>query len=306
MVAPPERSLLEIDEMKALIAANPSTGKEDHIRLLGRLVDQFGAAGGVLAWNIFFWTGRSTKLEGGWLFKSREQFKRETGLGIREFSKAREILRGERAWAGRTVRVLDESRPSRRTPAHYRLRLEDLAAALGVELRQPSTAGPDLPPNAESSRGTTDSSRRTTDSSRGTASVSTNRENGQRDFVLRTSEPGSLTPADEEKTEDEGNAGDVEHDHQTPPGPASSPEPLSKPMLNEVLPLLLREDADTLPRRLALAHVRGVLVDGSRVTAEHVAAAVQVLLGGDLPAAALLEAVRRGLEELRLELGHAA
>ena len=80
-----------------------------------------------------FWTGFSS-LEDGWLYKSRADFKRKTGLGNRDQDKARGILRGEKPYGGRTARVLEERHPKETSPTEYRVLLEELARELGIEV----------------------------------------------------------------------------------------------------------------------------------------------------------------------------
>lgn len=105
----------------------------DYLRFQTRCVRQFGPAAGIMLRDFIHRTGRS-HLEDSWFWKSREEGCEETGLGHREWDKAKRILLGKRPWAARTVKVLEERRPSRRSPAEYRVDLLAVAQILGVEV----------------------------------------------------------------------------------------------------------------------------------------------------------------------------
>ncbi len=124
----------ELARIKRLLAANPETGEQDYIGLLARCIELCGSVAGVFLWRVVYLTGRSSKLEDGWFYKSREEMRQETGQGHREQEKARKILKGEKEYAGRTIEVLEENRPSLRAPTHYRVDLLALAEVLGVDI----------------------------------------------------------------------------------------------------------------------------------------------------------------------------
>lgn len=121
-----------LESLKARLVVNPATGEQDYFRLQARLVRAFGPEAGILARQLIFWTGRSM-LDGGWLWKTREELRSEIGLGNRSQQKARAILRGDKAYAGRAVTVLYEHQPSRRKPMCFRLDLANLAEFLESE-----------------------------------------------------------------------------------------------------------------------------------------------------------------------------
>ncbi len=123
---------LSREELKVLLVNNPKTGERDYLNLQAQCVATFGAAAGIMMRQFVFLTGRS-KLDGGWFWKKRDEGCKETGLGHREWDKGKKILLGEKAWAGRTVKVLEERRPSRRAAAEYRVDLVALAEVLNVK-----------------------------------------------------------------------------------------------------------------------------------------------------------------------------
>lgn len=287
-----------------------------------RLIARFGPAAGIFLSQLLFWDGKGRDPL-GFIFKPKLQMQQETGLSRRQQDKARRILTA----AG----VLEEElRPSPAGPSkvlHFRLDLAALCELLGVDLgesdagdsdgtgntgpvEEPTNTGPveepgDTGPVEEpGDTGPLHAQR--------LPQETTSRDYKQKSFVLdRTSGPDAprrtLTPAREEIFEVSGIAGDAELDHiPTPEEPDPSPEPLSGLTLNKVWRLLLEEDADSEPRRLALAHVTGADVDGEPVSVERVAEAVRQRLrdeNGSLPS--YTEAVERALPEIRWDLERA-
>lgn len=120
-------------DLKDRIIRDPDTGKPDYFKLQARLIRVFGPQAGVMLRDFVYWTGRS-KLPDGRFYKSRDEVEEGTGLGHRDQETARRIAKGEKERNGRTLRVLEEYRPSRRAPMHYRVDLEALATILGVAI----------------------------------------------------------------------------------------------------------------------------------------------------------------------------
>ena len=117
----------------ALVEVENEEGErvEDWLRFQARCVERFGPGAGLLLRQLTFLTGLSTKLSGGWFYKSRAELRRETGLGNSDIRKARRILTGQKPYGGYgEVRVLEEYEPPKRAPMQYRVDLETLALAL--------------------------------------------------------------------------------------------------------------------------------------------------------------------------------
>ena len=122
-----------LKELRAALVEVEKEGKrvEDWLRFQARCVERFGPGAGLLLRQLTFLTGLSTKLSGGWFYKSRAELRRETGLGNSDIRKARRILTGQKPYGGYgEVRVLEEYEPPKRAPMQYRVDLETLALAL--------------------------------------------------------------------------------------------------------------------------------------------------------------------------------
>jgi hypothetical protein len=108
--------------------------------LLRNLVTkEFGPLAGPFLEHIIFWSGKS-HAPSGWVYKSREELSdplKGIALEHRDQEKARKILRGEKPWYGKTRKVLEEHRPSKRIATFYRVDLIALASILGAELSEP-------------------------------------------------------------------------------------------------------------------------------------------------------------------------
>lgn len=111
------------DYLKELLLIDPETGKPDGFGLQARCVGAYGPAAGVYLQRAVFLTGRSA-LEGGYYYKSKAEMQVETGLSIRQQDKARKVLKAKE--------ILEERRPNRRGPAHYRVDLLRLARMFGL------------------------------------------------------------------------------------------------------------------------------------------------------------------------------
>ncbi len=114
-----------IEAMKVALLHDPETGNLDYLRLQARCVRAFDPVVGIFARQATYWHGRSTKLRDGWVFKKRDEWCEETGLTHRQLERARLVLREKG--------ILEESRPSRRAPMHFRIDLEALKNALEAE-----------------------------------------------------------------------------------------------------------------------------------------------------------------------------
>ena len=115
-------SRISLDEQKERLITNPATGLPDYLRLQARCVRAFGPAVGIFLRQAVYWTGKSTKLEGAWFYKSRERWRKETGLSNRQQEKARKVLKDQS--------ILTEKRVSRRSPLHFKVDLEYLEFVL--------------------------------------------------------------------------------------------------------------------------------------------------------------------------------
>lgn len=84
-------------------------------------VKRFGPAAGIFLRQLLFWADKGHNNE-GWIYKRREEWHTETGLGIRDLQRARRVLRGQKPWGDKeAVVVMEERQPSRRAPMEYRL-----------------------------------------------------------------------------------------------------------------------------------------------------------------------------------------
>lgn len=79
-------------------------------------VRKFGPAAGIMARQLLFWDGRGQDPD-GWIYKSRREMEKETGLTRRQQEKARKVMGG--------LGVLEELKkpvgPMKRKTLHYRL-----------------------------------------------------------------------------------------------------------------------------------------------------------------------------------------
>ena len=244
-------------------------------------IRQFGPEAGVLLRELVHKTGRSTRLEDGWFYKTRDELLETTGLGNRGQEKARRILTGARAYGSETYEVLEEHRVSRRQPMHYRVDLWALAAAFGYELPDPRREGGHIatPHNSESPHGTTESPHGTTESPREAAESprGATSEGLSEGLVIRSSRSSLLQSGDGQKNQEDqkpeeqkgetlpdkrhsqdssappdktaGKEGRVTHPYEIDPDPAfSKPAPVKAvqerrrdPMYDKVLPIISDE-----------------------------------------------------------------
>ncbi len=114
-----------IEAEKRDLLQDPETGNLDYLRFQARCVKAFDPAVGIFLRQATYWHGRSTKLRDGWMYKKREEWCEETGLTHRQVERARRVLLEKG--------ILEESRPSRRAPMHFRIDLEALKDALEAE-----------------------------------------------------------------------------------------------------------------------------------------------------------------------------
>jgi len=272
-----QRTRTELEVKKALLVTDPETGRPDWLKYQARCIAAVGSAAGVLLRELTHLTGLSA-LEDGWLWNPREAWRERPGLGNRELEKARAILRGDKPWAGRTVKVLEERRPSRRAPVEYRLDMPALAALLGVKMPHADEGSdsdlddfgglfedegleddaPESPPGAtESPHGATKSPRGATESPPGTATEETYRGSAE----VHAEDPptggadGSRRPAPRHERDQRVGLDDLSSDSD----------------LSAARELLA--DPDTAPGRLVRAMGKGDGRGGS-VDANHVALAL--------------------------------
>lgn len=100
-----------------------------HIAFHRRLVDLTASVkAALLLSQSLYWTrhGRDIAENGGWFFKTSEQWERETGLSPKEQATAREVLRRQC--------LLEEQRMGIPARLHYRLCLDELGARLAEQL----------------------------------------------------------------------------------------------------------------------------------------------------------------------------
>ena len=100
-----------------------------HIAFHRRLVDLTASVkAALLLSQSLYWTrhGRDIVENGGWFFKTSEQWERETGLSHKEQATAREVLRRQC--------LLEEQRMGIPARLHYRLCLDELGARLAEQL----------------------------------------------------------------------------------------------------------------------------------------------------------------------------
>ncbi len=232
----------ELKKVKELLApVNPKTGERDYIRLLARLVAEVGSVAGVYLWRAIHLTGRSSKLEAGWFYKSREEMRGETGQGHREQEKARKILTGQKEYAGRTFVLLEERRPSRRQPTEYRAAVLAVAELLGVDVSsvvgespRGATQGADEGGSGpESPRGATEPPRGATESPQETCDfIETSRENPTEIPLTGGADDSSSRPAPQQEEED------LEVSDSTPPLGPPKLDPTEDPKYRAVRELV--------------------------------------------------------------------
>ncbi len=98
------------------------------------LARHFGSVVGSFLEHLVFWSGKSSHCENGWFYQDRDEIYKRCGCDRREQTLARKVLRGDREWKGKTVKLLHEDRPSRRKATHFRVDLIALADLLDVIL----------------------------------------------------------------------------------------------------------------------------------------------------------------------------
>jgi hypothetical protein len=200
-----------VSEMRDELVKNAG----DWPMLRKRLTKVFGGDTALFLEYLIFWSGKSHAPH-GWVWKSRdeiEDLEKGTGQGHREQEKARKILRGDKQRDGRTFRVVEECRPSRRRATFYRVDLVAVANIIGVELlssieddldffgleesESPHGATqngqtPDKP--SESPHEATESPHGTTESPHGAASVDTSLDTYSSSTLQVVGEPAFAEP----------------------------------------------------------------------------------------------------------------
>lgn len=173
------------------------------------LTKEFGPLAGPFLEHVIFWSGRS-HAPSGWVYKSREELSdplKGIALEHRDQEKARKILRGEKPWYGKTRKVLEEHRPSKRIATFYRVDLKALASILGVELSEPpheATQTDDFDwdfdweedfGESESPREAAESPHKATESPHGATSVGTTDGSFSLTLLQRDDEPAFAEPS---------------------------------------------------------------------------------------------------------------
>jgi hypothetical protein len=290
----------------------------DWLVFQAKCVRAFGPTAGIFVRQLVFWTGKSTLCADGWLYKNRDEWQAETGLGHYEQDKARKILTGQRPWAGETREVIEEHRQSRRQSMRYRVDLWALASVLGCGLPDPRTSVDEIDDfdledetplqdetgqKSESPRGgqlsrhggansvathvaaesprASQLQRVPTESTfRKKPSESSSLQDGENGFSSRPSPPlKSINNAHDLKTERT----------EEPPGPT----PLSHAERQSVLNLL--RDGDGAPGRMLRAFARESTIDAGDGTRTVRADDVSRLVAEHLPDAAREEREYRGI-----------
>jgi hypothetical protein len=178
-----------------------------------RLTKVFGPEAALFLEHLIFYSGKS-HARWGWVWKSRDELEDiESGIGLGNAyqTKARKILRGEKA----TPRVVAECRPSRRRATFYRVDLVAVADLIGVEISESfhvTTQTMEAPEeDPESFQETTQWLQETTESFQETASVETSVETSVDSLLQRAAEPADAEPAVPEMN------GKKEDKHPSPP-----------------------------------------------------------------------------------------
>lgn len=112
------------------------------LRFQAAAIREFGPAAGVFARQLLFWDGKGID-PNGWIYKSIEQWRDETGLSRRQQEAARKRLQG--SGKGQGEPVLEEKHdvgPDGRWRLFYRLDLKALMDRIGEDLCGPGQVKP--------------------------------------------------------------------------------------------------------------------------------------------------------------------
>ncbi len=128
----PEQSNEVVKATSQYITQQVEEREERPLRVV--LARHFGSVVGSFLEHLVFWAGKSSHCENGWFYQKRDEIYDRCGCDRREQTLARKVLRGDRAWKGKTFNLLHEDRPSRRKATHFRVDLIALADLLDVIL----------------------------------------------------------------------------------------------------------------------------------------------------------------------------